>query len=141
MLSTPVARVYDEAGFVATKDGANTMERHIEETQDASVAAAIREEILDEIADLEEYARQGKQPPHCRGYRIRVNGQRFEVFNPKPTGREILTLAGFTPPEEYTLRVKLTGQKPERVELDEHVDLRRPGVEKFKVLPRDQNEG
>jgi plasmid stabilization system protein ParE len=117
------------------------MERQIESAQDPNAAAAIREEILDEIADLEEYARQGKQPPHCRGYRIRVNGTRFEVFEPKPTGREILTLAGFTPPEEYTLRVKIAGQRPERVKLDEHVDLRRPGIEKFKALPSDQNEG
>jgi hypothetical protein len=117
------------------------MERQIENVQDPNVVAAIREEILDEIADLEEYARQGKQPPHCRGYRIRVNGNRFEVFEPKPTGRAILTLAGFTPPEEYTLRVKVAGQKPERVGLDERVDLRRPGIEKFKALPGDQNEG
>lgn len=117
------------------------MERKIETSQDPSVTAAIREEILDEIADLEEYARQGKQPPHCRGYRIRVNGKPFEVHDPKPTGREILLLAGYKPPEDYTLRVKAAGQKPERVELNEHVDLRRPGLEKFKVLPKDQTEG
>ncbi|GMU68258.1 MAG: hypothetical protein AMXMBFR37_05910 [Steroidobacteraceae bacterium] len=117
------------------------MERNIEADQAQSAAAAIREEILDEIADLEDYARQGKQPPRCRGYRIRVNGKPYEVHDPKPTGRQILTLAGFTPPSEYTLRVKLAGQKPERVELDDHVDLRRPGIEKFKVLPADQNEG
>lgn len=117
------------------------MDKDIESKNDSDVALAIREEILDEIADLEEYARSGKQPPRCRGYRIRVNGKPFEVHEPKPTGREILTLAGFKPPEDYTLRLKAAGQKPERVELDERVDLRRPGLEKFKVLPRDQTEG
>ena len=61
---------------------------------------ALREEILDEIADLEEYARQGKRPPLCRGYRIRVNGERFVVQDPCTTGREILELAGLTPPEQ-----------------------------------------
>ncbi|MGD9743028.1 MAG: multiubiquitin domain-containing protein [Dongiaceae bacterium] len=117
------------------------MEHHEEGEQPPEVAAAIREEILDEIADLEDYARLGKQPPHCRGYRIRVNGERFVVHEPRPTGREILTLAGLTPPENYTLRVKVAGQKPEKVKLDDRVDLRRPGVEKFKALPRDQTEG
>ncbi len=105
------------------------------------VTQAIREEILDEIADLEEYARQGKRPPLCRGYRIRVNGERHVVYTPSPTGREILQVANLNPPENYTLRVKVAGQQPRKVGLDEKVDLRHPGVEKFKALPRDQQEG
>lgn len=104
-------------------------------------AQAIREEIRDEIADLEEYARRGERPPMCRGYRIRVNGDRFEVMKPNPTGRDILQLAGLVPPENYTLRVKIGGEPPKKVGLDEEVDLRHPGVEKFKALPRDQQEG
>lgn len=107
----------------------------------AEIADAIREEILEEIADLEEYARQGKAPPHCRGYRVRVNGKPIVFHDPKPTGREVLTKAELTPPENYTLRVKFAGERPMPVGLDEHVDLRRPGVEKFKALPTDQTEG
>ncbi|ACK50895.1 conserved hypothetical protein [Methylocella silvestris BL2] len=99
------------------------------------------EEVLDEIADLEEYAKLGKRPPLAKGYRIRVNGDAFVVHDPKPTGRAILTLAGLIPAEQYTLRVKLAGGKPRKVGLDEKVDLRHPGVEKFKALPRDQTEG
>jgi hypothetical protein len=99
------------------------------------------EEVLDEIVDLEEYARLGKQPPLSRGYRIRVNGEPFVVHEARPTGREILTLAGLLPAENYTLRVKLAGEKPHKVAPDERVDLRHPGVEKFKALPRDQTEG
>ena len=102
---------------------------------------AVTEEILDEIADLEEYARLGKRPPRCRGYRIRVNGERFVVHEACVTGREVLTLAGLVPPEDYTLRVKVAGERPRKVKLDEKIDLRRPGVEKFKALPRDQQEG
>jgi hypothetical protein len=104
-------------------------------------ANAIREEILDEIADLEEYARRGERPPHCRGYRIRINGERYEIMKSDPTGREILHLAGLVPPNNYTLRVKIGGEPPKKIGLDEKVDLRRPGVEKFKALPRDQQEG
>lgn len=99
------------------------------------------EEILDGIVDLEEYAKLGKRPPLSKGYRIRVNGEAFVVNEPMPTGRAVLTLAGLLPVEEYTLRVKLAGEKPYKVGLDEKVDLRRPGVEKFKALPRDQTEG
>lgn len=99
------------------------------------------EEVLDEIVDLEEYAKLGKRPPLSKGYRIRVNGEAFVVHEPSPTGRAILTLAGLLPAENYTLREKLAGQKPQKVGLDQKVDLRRPGVEKFKALPRDQTEG
>ena len=99
------------------------------------------EEVLDEIVDLEEYAKLGKQPPLSKGYRIRVNGEAFVVHEPTPTGRAILTLAGLLPAENYTLRVKMAGERPHKVELNEHVDLRRHGVEKFKALPRDQTEG
>ena len=99
------------------------------------------EEVLDEVIDLEEYAKLGKRPPLSKGYRILVNGEPFVVNEPEPTGRAILTLAGLLPAADYTLRVKLAGEKPHKVELDEKVDLRRPGVEKFKALPRDQTEG
>lgn len=99
------------------------------------------EAVLDDIIDLEEYAKRGERPPLAKGYRIRINGEAYVVHDPKPTGREILTLGGLLPPENYTLRVKRAGEKPEKVELDSRVDLRKPGVEKFKALPRDQTEG
>lgn len=99
------------------------------------------EEVLDEIIDLAEYAKRGERPPLSKGYRILVNGEPFVVHDPVVTGREVRTLAGLLPAENYTLRVKIAGQKPRKVELDEKVDLRHPGVEKFKALPRDQTEG
>lgn len=111
------------------------------EDQDGEVLEAIQEEIREEIADLEEYARRGEPPPHCRGYRFKVNGEAFETHQRAITGREVLTLAGLVPPEKFTLRVKVAGQRPEKIDLDEKVDLRKPGIEKFKALPRDQTEG
>ena len=99
------------------------------------------EYVLDDIIDLEEYARQGKSPPLAKGYRLKVNGKPFVIHDPNPTGREILTLAGLLPAENYTLRVKAAGAPPKKLGLDEHVDLRARGVEKFKALPRDQTEG
>jgi hypothetical protein len=111
-----------------------------EQLNDRGEGAGV-EEIIDAVIDLEEYAREGKRPPLSRGYRIKVNGDPFVVEKPIVTGREVLTIAGLLPAENYTLRVKLSGEKPHRVGLDEPVDLRRPGVEKFKALPRDQSEG
>lgn len=99
------------------------------------------ETIVDDIIDLEEYAKLGKRPPLAKGYRLKVNGEPYIVHDPTPTGREVLTLAGLLPAKDYTLRVKFAGERPRKVGLDDKVDLRRPGVEKFKALPRDQTEG
>lgn len=98
-------------------------------------------EIVNEVIDLEEYAKAGKQPPMAKGYKFRVNGEAFVVEQPVVTGAEVLTIAGLVPAKEYTLRLKMVGGKPEKIGLDEKVDLRRKGVEKFKALPRDQTEG
>ncbi len=110
------------------------------ETTD-SITKAGEELVLDEIIDLEEYAKLGKQPPLAKGYRIRINGEPYVVHDPIITGRETLTLAGLLPVENYTLRLKQSGHRPQKIDLDEKVNLRKPGVEKFKALPRDQTEG
>jgi hypothetical protein len=99
------------------------------------------EHILDETIDLEEFARRGEAPPLAKGYRLRINGEAYVVQTPKITGRELLTLAHLLPPENYTLRIKHAGDKPKKVALDEVIDLRHKGIEKFKALPRDQTEG
>ena len=98
-------------------------------------------EISDEIANLEECAHKGEQPPLCKGYEILVNRKLVVIYDPYPTGREILSKAEFVPPEDYTLRVIILGLRPKKIGLDEKVDLTTKGIEKFKVLPRDQTEG
>ena len=76
-----------------------------------------------------------------RGTASGVNADSYVVRDPTPTGLEVLTVAGLLPAKDYTLRVKFAGERPRKVGLDEKIDLRRPGVEKFKALPRDQTEG
>lgn len=107
-----------------------------ENRQDPGIA-----HVLDEIIDLEEYAHLGEQPPLAKGYKLKINGQKYVISDPNPTGREILTLANLLPAKDYTLRLKAAGRQPKKVGLDETVDLRAPGIEKFKALPRDQTEG
>lgn len=99
------------------------------------------EAVLDDIIDLEEYAKRGERPPLARGYRLLINGAPYVVHDPVPTGREVLTLGGLLPVDDYTLRVKQAGERPKKVGLDDKIDLREKGIEKFKALPRDQTEG
>jgi len=99
------------------------------------------EQVLDDVIDLEEFAKKGEKPPLSTAYRIKVNGEAFILHDPRPTGRAILTLAGLLPAERYKLRGKVAGHPLRKVGLDEIVDLQQPGVEKFKALPRDQTEG
>ncbi len=93
----------------------------------------------DEVIDLEEYAAAGKPVPPGRQYRLRLDKERYVSPLAKPTGRQILKLAGKTP-EKYLLRQKLRGQVIE-IEADQHVDLTEPGVERFMTIPNEVQEG
>jgi hypothetical protein len=83
-------------------------------------------------------ANSHKPPPI---YRVQIDKPIFETTNPTPTGRELLILAHKQPPEQFAIYRKPKEGKPIRVELNEHVDLREPGVERFVTLPLDQTEG
>lgn len=102
---------------------------------------AAEDQMLDEIIDLAEYASRGVKPPMAKGYRIRVNRDHFVFEISNPTREQILEKAGLIPVNLWTLRLKLHGGAFDRIEPNEHVDLTRPGVEKFKALPNDQTEG
>ena len=102
-------------------------------------------EVLEEeleIVEIELHCKEhpGERPPRAKKYRIRVDNQKIEMTNPEPTGREILEAAGKNPPEKFLLNQKVCGQM-KAVGLDEKVDLRAPGVERFVTLPKDQTEG
>jgi hypothetical protein len=101
----------------------------------------IEEAILEVLIDIEEYFKTDRKPPRARSYRIRVDREHLVVHAETITGRGILELAGKVPPERFTLRQKLRGGHLRKIELDGVVDLREPGVECFKTLPRDQTEG
>ena len=73
-------------------------------------------------------------------YKVQIDKQQLETQEATPTARELLVLAGKLPPEHFALYRKDKGQ-PQRLQLDERVDLREPGVERFVTLPLDQTEG
>jgi hypothetical protein len=95
---------------------------------------------IDDVIDLEEYAKKNEKPPKARGYRIRVNKVSIVLDDPNPTREEILEKAGLIPTSAWTLRLKIQNGH-ELIEPGQTVDLTRPGVEKFKALPKDQTEG
>lgn len=98
-------------------------------------------EQVEDVVDIEAYARAGRAVPHARLYRVRIDKKSFEFDIANPTGRQILEKAGKVPAENYILRQIMRGGQAEKVGLDQHVDLTRPGVERFKTIPRDVNDG
>jgi hypothetical protein len=104
------------------------------------VVEEIVEEILEEI-DLEQFAKAGKKPHKAKRYRIRVDDKYYVVHQHTITGREVLTLAGKLPPENFILTLKIHGGHVETIGLDDIVELTRHGVERFNTLPRQVQEG
>ena len=76
-----------------------------------------------------------------REYRVMIDKTLFVLTEPVVTGRQLLVQAGKLPPEQFAIYIKLPGTQPKRIGLDESVDLRAPGVERFVTLPLDQTEG
>jgi Multiubiquitin len=100
----------------------------------------MKEEVL-EILEIEAHAATGKRKPKARVYAFRVGKTRIEVLEPVLTGRRILELAGKVPPENYTLRQVEHGGVLKPIELDDEVDLRAPGIERFRAMPRTASDG
>lgn len=99
------------------------------------------EELENEIIDLEEFSKGNRKPPRKRRYRIKVDRQKYVVNEECLTGKEILLLAGKTPPEQFQLRQKIRGGEVIKIGLDDKVDFTKPGIEKFMTIPLDQTEG
>ncbi len=82
---------------------------------------------------------EGGEKP--RLFKIQIDKPFYETRDPTPTGRDLLILAGKSPPEQFALYQKIKGSQPKRIDLNKTVDLREPGVERFVTLPLDQTEG
>jgi hypothetical protein len=83
----------------------------------------------------------GKADKATDGYKVQIDKEIFVIKEPTPTGSDLLVAAGKTPPKQFALYLKAKGAQPQRIALNETVDLRKPGVERFVTLPLDQTEG
>lgn len=102
---------------------------------------AAEEIVLIEIVDIEEYGKRNEQPPRAHKYRIRINKHHYTVHVSHMNGRQLLELAGKTPPERYKLQQKFHGGHVKVIQLDEEVDFTVCGIERFQTFPLTETEG
>jgi hypothetical protein len=121
-------------GHPGTTEIAEKIERIVELEEEL-------EEAILELIEIEEHAASGKRKPRARRYAFRVGKERFEVTDPIITGKQVLEKAGKTPPEKYILRQVEHGGTLKIIELTTEVDLRAPGVERFRAMPRTAQDG
>lgn len=110
-------------------------------TSNTQAKVPAQERAKGDIVDIEEFAKRGETPPAGKKYRIRIDKQKYDVDVASMTGRELLTLAGKSPPERYRIDMKLRGGETRMVGLDTAADFTTPGLERFMTLPLDQTEG
>ena len=68
--------------------------------------------------DIEQYAKEGKIVPPGHHYIIMIDRQKYTVKHECMTGREILIIAGKTPPERFQLNQRLRGGKVVKIGYD-----------------------
>ena len=98
------------------------------------------EEVLDEV-DIEATAASRERRPRARHYRLRVDNEMLVATAETLTGCDMLHVSGHTPAENWLLSQKRHGGEVIAIGLNDVVDLREPGVERFMTLPKDQTEG
>jgi Multiubiquitin len=96
--------------------------------------------ILEELIDLEQWAKAGKKPQRAKHYRIRIDKVYKVVDVHSMTGRQILALVDKTP-EKYLLSQKLHGGVVEPIRPDQVVEFHRHAIERFQTLALDPTEG
>jgi len=74
-------------------------------------------------------------------FKVQIDKGFFEAPVPLMSGRELLELADKKPANQFAIYLKVKGGQPQRIGLDEKIDLSKPGVERFVTLPLDQTEG
>ena len=119
----------------AASGGADQLEELVEDLADDLTA------VVEDLVDIEEYARAGRQVPRAHRYRYRVNKQHLVTECPELTGRQILESAGLVPAEQYRLRLKERHGPPVEIGLDQVIDLRKPGVERFVAQKKEVQDG
>lgn len=100
---------------------------------------------MQEVVDIEDWVRdqENAQIPEAGNYRIRLwDGDGFDekskIADSKPTARQILETFEKFPADEYVLLYLPRDGKLEPIELDETVDLRERGPERFFAFKTDR---
>ena len=106
-----------------------------------AAAGGAAEEVEPELDELDVEAFIGLEcKPRAKRYIIRIDKKPYVIEKSVITARELLALAGKNPPEKFRIWQVIRGESHE-LTLDQKVDVRAPGVEKFRTLSRTQTEG
>lgn len=125
---------------VAACAPSNAIQIEVREEHIVQVSEHDGEIVVDEVVDIEIYVREKKRVPLARAYRIRIDKAYHTLEQPSLKARDLLILAGKLPPEKYVLRQIIDG-RPVKLELEDVVDFRAPGVEKFKTMLKTAQDG
>jgi hypothetical protein len=68
-------------------------------------------------------------------FELTINGKQYHTEHPVINGKIILELIGLRHSTDYEILMKLTDCEFEPIELEEDVDLKKPGIEAFLVKP------
>jgi len=112
----------------------------LKELQEEVAVLEAQVEILEELIDLEEWAKADKKPKRAKKYRIRIDKQYEIVHVHSMSGRQILALVGKTP-ETYLLSQKFRGGRVEAIAADQVVEFHVHQIERFQTLALDPTEG
>lgn len=112
--------------------GATTEERVEAQVQVERVALeADGVEVEVEEVEIEVHVRAVERLPLAKRYVLRIDDAKYTVEAAAMTGRELLALAKKSPPEQYEIEQVFGNGTKRTVGLDELVDFRAPGVERF----------
>jgi hypothetical protein len=71
-------------------------------------------------------------------YKVKIDDVKHIIDDPQPTGRQLLDKAVKRPVEEFVIFVFLDNGLMEEISLDETIDLRKRGIEKFITFKTDR---
>lgn len=100
---------------------------------------------MQSMIDIEDWVRAqpNAQTPEAESYRLRLwDGDRFDekrsLSDAEPTGRQILDAFDQSPADEHVLLYLPRRKKPVAIELDDIIDLRARGPERFFAFRTDR---
>jgi Multiubiquitin len=73
-----------------------------------------------------------------KSFELRLDNRTYDIADPVLTGQQLLDLANKRPSDQYLVYQLLQNGQFEGIRLDELVDLRTPGIEKFMILESDR---
>jgi hypothetical protein len=85
----------------------------------------------------------GHHPAWAHGHSWKLNVQGVIIEWPHPTilVRDAIKKAGFDPTAAWIMVLKIAGEPKKPVELISEIDLRHPGIEKLRLMPKQIDNG